>query len=495
MQVTETKTEGLSREFSVRIMAGDIAEKIDARLLEIGKEVTIPGFRPGKAPTSILRQRYGKAVMGEILESAIQDSSQQAIAERGLTPAMQPKITDFSEYADGKDLEYKMQVELMPDFEPTDFSKIELERIAVKVSDKEVDEALQRLAAQNRVAEPIAKPRKAKNGDVVVIDFVGRSDGEEFPGGAGKDFNLELGSNQFIPGFEEQLVGAKPGDNVDVKVTFPAEYNAPGLAGKDASFDVTVTEIREFQDAAVNDDMATNMGFENLSKLREAVQGNMEREYSAMSRTGLKRRLLDKLSDLHDFEVPGGMVDAEFDAIWKQLEEAREQGQLDEDDIDKNEDDLKTDYRAIAERRVRLGLLLNEVGRRNSVEVSAEEVNRAIMAEAQRYPGHQREVVEHYQNNPQARAEMQAPLFENKVVDFVLEMAKVKEKAGTMEDLLAAEQAEADAVESKRSGAKKAKPSKAAPKKAAASKSDDKKKADTKKAGTKKKAAPAKGEK
>ncbi|MCK4868784.1 MAG: trigger factor, partial [Alphaproteobacteria bacterium] len=330
---------------------------------------------------------------------------------------------------------------------------------------------------------------------VVVIDFVGRVDGEEFPGGAGKDFNLELGSNQFIPGFEEQLVGAKPGDNVDVNVTFPAEYNAPGLAGKDASFDVTVTEIREFQDAAVNDDMATNMGFEDLSKLREAVQGNMEREYSAMSRTSLKRRLLDKLSDLHDFEVPGGMVDAEFDAIWKQLEEAREQGQLDEDDIDKNEDDLKTDYRAIAERRVRLGLLLNEVGRRNSVEVSAEEVNRAIMAEAQRYPGQQREVVEHYKNNSQARAEMQAPLFENKVVDFVLEMAKVKEKAGTMEDLIAAEQAEADEVESKRSGAKKAKPSKAAPKKAAASKSDDKKKADTKKADTKKKAAPAKGEK
>jgi trigger factor len=232
------------------------------------------------------------------------------------------------------------------------------------------------------------------------------------------------------------------------------------------------------------------MGFENLSKLREAVQGNLEGEYAAMSRTSLKRRLLDKLSDLHDFEVPGGMVDAEFEAIWQQFEQAREQGQIDEDDVDKEEDELKSDYRAIAERRVRLGLLLNEVGRRNSIEVSAEEVNRAIMAEAQRYQGHQREVVEHYQNNPQARAELQAPLFENKVVDFVLEMAKVKEKGGTMEDLIAAEQTEADAT-AKKNGAKKAKSPKSGAKKAAASQSADTKK----KADAKKKAAPAKGKK
>ena len=478
MQVTETKNEGLSREFTVRILAGDIAEKVDARLVEVGKEVNIPGFRRGKVPTGILRQRYGKAVMGEILEAAVQDSSQQAIAERGLTPAMQPRITEFSEYEDGKDLEYKMQVELMPDFEPTDFSKIELEKITIKVADSEVDEALQRLAAQNRVAEPVAKPRKAKNGDVVVIDFVGRVDGVEFPGGAGKDFNLELGSGQFIPGFEDQLVGAKPGDNVDVKVTFPEDYNAPDLAGKEAGFEVTVREIREFKDAVVNEDMATNMGFENLSKLREAVQNNLEREYGAMSRTSLKRRLLDKLSDLHDFEVPAGMVDAEFESIWQQFEQAREQGQVDEDDADKSDDELKDDYRAIAERRVRLGLLLNEVGRRNNIEITAEEVNRAIMTEAQRYPGQQREVVEHYQKNPQARAELQAPLFENKVVDFVLEMTKVKEKSGTMEDLIASEQAEVDSKKKKKPAPKKAK---ASGKKSDESKSDDAAETDTKK--------------
>lgn len=479
MQVTETKNEGLSREFTVRILAGDIAEKVDARLVEVGKEVTIPGFRPGKVPAGILKQRYGKAVIGEVLEAAVQDSSSQAIAERGLTPAMQPKIIDFTEYEDGKDLEYKMQVELMPEFEPTDFSSIQLEKITVKVADKEVDEALQRLAAQNRVAEPVEKARKAKNGDVVVIDFVGSVDGVEFPGGAGKDFNLELGSNQFIPGYEEQLVGAKPGDKVDVKVTFPEDYNAPELAGKEASFDVTVTELREYKESAIGDDTATNMGFENLAKLREAVESNLEREYAAMSRTSLKRRLLDKLSELHDFEVPGGMVDAEFQAIWQQFEQAREQGQIDEDDVDKSDDELKVDYQAIAERRVRLGLLLNEVGRRNGVEISAEEVNRAIMTEAQRYRGQEREVVEHYQKNPQARAELQAPLFENKVVDFVLELAKITEKAGSMEDLIAAEQAEADTRDKK----------KAAPKKKAKP-ADTKKKADAEK-----KAAPAKAKK
>jgi len=484
MQVTETKNEGLSREFSVRVLADDIAVKIDARLAEIGRDITIPGFRPGKAPTGVLRQRYGKAVVGEILEAAIHDSSQQAIAERGLTPAMQPKITDFSEYEEGKDLEYKMQVELMPEFEPADFSKIELEKITVRISDKEVDEALERLAAQNRVAEPVAKPRKAKDGDVVVIDFVGRSDGAEFPGGAGKDFSLELGSGQFIPGFEDQLVGAKPGDKVDVKVTFPEGYGAPGLAGKDASFEVTVHEIREYRDAAVDDLMATNMGFENLSKLREAVQKNLEGEYAAMSRTSLKRRLLDRLSELHDFEVPGGMVDAEFEAIWQQFEQAREQGQIDEDDVGKKDDELKADYRAIAERRVRLGLLLNEVGRRNGIEVTPEEVNRAIMAEAQRYQGQQREVVEHYQNNPQARAQLQAPLFENKVVDFVLEMARVAEKTGTMEDLIASEQGEEE-PKAKKGAAKKAKPKKAATDKAGASKS----------AQAEKKASAAKGKK
>lgn len=454
MQVTETKNEGLTREFTVCVEAKDIAAKVDTRLGEIGKGMTLPGFRPGKAPLSVLQKRYGKAVMGEILEMAVNDTSTQTIAERGLTPAIQPRI-EITNYEDGADLEYKMQVELMPEFEPADFSKIEMERIVVKVSDKEVDEALERIAKENRRTEPVSGARPAKTGDTVVIDFVGRTGGTEFPGGAGKDFHLELGSGRFIPGFEDQLAGAKAGDKVTVKVSFPEDYSAAELAGKDAEFEVDVKEIREYVDSPVDDALATTMGLENLAALRDAVRGNLEREYAAMSRTTLKRRLLDSLAALHDFDVPAGMVDAEFDAIWKQLEQAREQGQIDEDDAGKADDELKAEYREIAVRRVRLGLLLSEVGRRNSVEVTQDEVNRALMAEAQRYPGQQQQVAERYRNNPQALAELRAPLFENKVTDFILELARVKERTGTIDDLLKIEQAQATKeTKDKKKGAK-----------------------------------------
>ncbi len=466
MQVTETKSDGLTREFTVRIEATDIAEKRDARLSEVGRDVTLPGFRPGKAPLAILQKRYGKAVMGEVLEAAVSDSSSQALAERGLRPAVQPRI-EITSFEDGADLEYTMQIELMPEFEPADFSKIKLERIAIEITDKEIDEALQRLATQNRRTEPLNEPRKAKIGDVAVIDFVGRVDGTEFPGGAGKAHPLELGSNQFLPGFEEQLTGASAGDHLVVKVSFPEDYKPDNLAGKPAEFDVDVTEIREFVESSVDDALATALGMENLAALRDAVRGNLEGEYSGMSRTALKRQLLDELSDLHDFEVPTGMLDAEFDAIWKQLEQAREQGQLDEDDIEKSAEVLKSEYRAIAERRVRLGLLLSEVGRRNNIEVTNEEVNQAIVGESQRFPGHQREVVEHYQNNPQALAELRAPLFENKVTDFVLELATVTERAGTVEDLIA--ERDDTAVKAKSSG-KPAKKKAAGPAKGAAGK-------------------------
>lgn len=459
MQITETKNEGLTREFVVRVEAKDIAEKVDSRLGEIGRDITLPGFRPGKAPLSLLQKRYGKAVMGEILESAVQDTSTQTIAERGLTPAIQPRI-EITSYEDGADLEYKMQIELMPEFEPADFSKIELERIVVKVTDKEVDEALERIARENRRTEPVSKARAAKAGDTAVMDFVGRTDGVEFPGGAGKDFHLELGSGRFIPGFEDQLIGAKPGDKKTVNVTFAEDYSSPDLAGKDAEFDVDIKELREYVDSPVNDALAATMGLENLAALRDAVRDNMEREYAAMSRTSLKRRLLDNLAELHAFDVPAGMVDAEFDAIWAQLEQAREQGQIDEDDAGKSDDELKTEYRQIAVRRVRLGLLLSEVGRRNNVEVTQDEVNRALMAEMQRYPGQQEQIAAHYKNNPQALAEIRAPLFENKVTDFILELARVKERSGTMDDLLVAEQAQAESTDKKKS-AKAAKPAKA----------------------------------
>jgi len=460
MQVTETRNEGLSREFTVRIEAKDIEEKVDRRLAEVGKGLNIPGFRPGKAPLSLLQKRYGKAVKGEILEAAVQDSSAQAIAERGLTPAMRPKI-EITSYEDGADLEYTMQVELLPEFEPADFSEIELERITIKVSDDEVDDALARIAKENRVAVPVAKSRKAKLGDVAVIDFVGRTEGTEFPGGAGKEVHLELGSGRFIPGFEEQIVGVQPGEQRTAKVTFPADYNVPDLAGKEAEFEITVRDLREYMDSSVDDTLATTLGFDDLSKMRAAVRENLEHEYGAMSRNGLKRRLLDRLAELHDFDVPAGMVDVEFEAIWQQFEQAREQGQIDEDDVGMSDDDLRSDYRAIAERRVRLGLLLSEIGRRNNIEVTQDEINRAIMAEAQRYPGRQREVVEYYQNHPEALAQIRAPLFENKVTDFVLEIAKVKERSGTMEDLLQAEREDSNGKKKPGGSAKAKKAAKA----------------------------------
>ncbi len=497
MQVTETRNEGLTREFSVRIGASDIAEKRDAKLSEIGRDVTLPGFRPGKAPLTLLMKRYGKAVMSEILEAAVNDSSSQAIAERGLRPAMQPRI-EITSFEDGADLEYSMQLELMPEIEPADFSKIKLERIVIEVSNNEVDEALDRIASQNRRTEPVAKPRKAATGDVVVINFVGRVDGGEFPGGAGKEHHLELGSGQFIPGFEEQLTGASAGDHVDVKVTFPDDYSESGMAGKSAEFDVDVTEIREYAESPIDDALGQAMGFDNLVKLREAVTGNLEREYSEMSRTALKRGLLDKLSELHEFEVPQGMLEAEFAAIWKQFEDAREKGQIDEDDVDRSDEELEKEYRAIAERRVRLGLLLSEVGRLNNIEVSQDEVNKAIMAQTQRYPGHQREVAEHFQNNPQAQAELRAPLFENKVTDFVLELADVTERRGAMEDLLQEPGAAADGGDKnggdkkKKAGGKSTKKAKpAAVKKPAAAK----KAASAKKAAAPGKKAAAKGKK
>ncbi len=481
MQVTETKNEGLTRELSVRIGANDIAEKRDARLSEIGNDVTLPGFRPGKAPLTMLQKRYGKAVMSEILDAAVSDSSAQAIAERGLRPALQPSI-EITSYEDGADLEYTMKIELMPEIEPTEFSEIELERLIVEVTDKEVDEALARIASQNRRSEPVQKSRKAVDGDVVVIDFVGRVDGGEFPGGAGKEHHLELGSGQFIPGFEEQMIGVSAGDHVLVKLTFPDDYSAANLAGKSAEFDVDVQEIREFVESPVDDELGVTMGFENLAKLREAVVGNLEREYSEMSRGALKRSLLDKLSELHEFEVPPGMLNAEFDAIWKQFEDAREKGKIDEDDVGRSDEELKKDYRAIAERRVRLGLLLSEVGRRNNIDVSQEEVNKAILAQTQRYPGHQREVAEHFQNNPQAQAELRAPLFENKVTDFILELATMTERHGTMDELFGSPEAVTggDTKKKAKSGGKTAKKVKkpaaaktkpAAPKKKAAAKS------------------------
>lgn len=434
MQITETNAEGLKREFTVTVASNDIEKKMQDRLTEIGRTIRLPGFRPGKVPMPVLRKRYGASVMGEVLEKAVSDSSAQAMRDHNLRPALQPKIEIVS-FKEGADLEYKMAVELLPEIKPIDFAEIQLERLRPEIPEDEIDKAVQRIAEPNRKSEPVDRP--AATGDVVVIDFVGKVDGKEFPGGSAQGHSLELGSSRFIPGFEDQLIGAKAGEHRVVKVTFPAEYGSEELAGKEAEFTVDVKEVREKQPIAIDDDMAKEMGFDALEGLRKAVREQLERDYGGLARQRLKRALLDQLAAKHDFPVPPGMVDLEFDTIWKQFQEAREQNKdaVDED-VGKSDDELKTEYRAIAERRVRLGLLLSEVGRANAITVNQDEVNRALGEEARRHRGYEKQVVEFYRNNPEALANLRAPIFEDKVVDFITEMATVADKTVSIADLL-----------------------------------------------------------
>ena len=473
MQLTETKSEGLSREYTVKILAEDLEGKMQSRLEELGRTVNLPGFRPGKAPMPLLKQRFGQAVLGEVLQSAVSDSTAQAIADQNLRPAMQPKI-EVKEYDEGKDLEYTMSVELMPEFEPIDFSKLSLERITVKVGDEEVEKALSQMAAENKRPEPLKKARKSQSGDVLVIDYKGEIDGTEFAGGTAQDYYLELGGGRFIPGFEDQLIGVNAGDQVTVKVTFPAEYGSTDLSGKDAEFSVDVKEIRELAEIDVDDAFAESLGLPDLKSLSDAIRTRLEQDYSSFSRNRLKRKLLDELNDAHDFEIPPGMVDAEFDAIWQQLEDARKRENLDADDMDKTDDELREEYCGIAERRVRLGVLLSEVGRLNNIEVTQEEVNRAIVQEAQRAREKQREVMEYLQNNAEAQAQLRAPLFEDKVIDFILEMASITDRNSTVAELMRDpdEEAEKPAPAKAKTASKRKKP---ATKKSSAKKKSSKK--------------------
>lgn len=471
MQISELKNEGLSREYSVTIPAADIDQRVDARLQEVGATVRIPGFRPGKVPLNMLRQRFSKSVLGEVLESAVNETSQEVLRENDLRPAMQPKI-EIESFEEGKDLVFKVGVECMPEIEEADYSKIKLTRLKAKVEDKEVDDALERIAKDFRKTEPVAKARKAKAGDVTVIDFKGSIDGEVFEGGAGEGHHLELGSNRFIPGFEDQIVGTKPGDSLDVKVTFPEDYHANDLAGKEAVFAVDVKELREYVDQEVNDEFAESLGLENLDALKQQVRERLEQDYGQVSRSRMKRDLLDALHEAHDFEVPAGMVDQEFDQIWQQFEQAKEAGQLDEEETSKDEEELKTEYRDIAKRRVMLGLLLSEVGSKNNIQVSQDDINRAMVQEAQKYPGQETQVLQFYQKNPQALANLQAPIFEDKVVDFLLEMVKIDDKDVSVEDLMK-DPDEEEAAPKKKASSKKASSKKASAKKAKAKKSDD----------------------
>ena len=436
MQVTETAAEGLRREFKIVIPAKDFQSEVERRLAEIGRSARLPGFRPGKVPLPVLKKRYGKSIMGEILERKVSDSSTQVMSDRGIRPAGQPKIEIVS-FDDGKDLEYTMAVEQIPEIKPMDFAQLSLERLKVEVPDSEVEETLERLAQRQRKTKVVEEARGAAKGDIMVVDFVGRIDGTEFAGGSATGFHIELGADSLIPGFADQLVGAKAGEHRDVNVTFPEDYAGKEVAGKAAVFAVEVKELREPIPAAVDDELAKSIGLENLEALRKDVRRQVENDYAGVARSRLKRQLLDKLSDQHDFTVPAGLVDAEFEGIWQQVESDKAQGRLDADDEGKSDDQLKAEYRAIAERRVKLGLLLSEVGRINNIQIANEELSRAVMNEARRYPGQERKVVEYYQKSPQALAQLRAPIYEDKVVDFIVELAKVTERPITPAELSA----------------------------------------------------------
>jgi trigger factor len=423
----------------VTIPASELDAKVTKRLEEMKPRVNLKGFRPGKAPVSFLKKQFGKSVMGEVVEQAVNEGSQKAISDNQLKPALQPRIEpvgDVGDVVNGKaDLQFTVTVDLMPEFQTADVAKLKVERITAEVSDADLDEALQTLAKQSRgyVARP--EGEAAQKDDIATIDFVGSVDGVEFPGGKGEDFNLTLGSGQFIPGFEEQLIGAKAAEQRDVKVTFPADYHAADLAGKEAVFAVTVKEIKAPEDAKIDDELAKKMGLEDLATLKDRVRDQVKADFNAASRLHLKRRILDALDTAHDFPLPPAMVEAEFASIWAQVEaELKREGKTAADE-GKTEDELKAEYRAIAERRVRLGLVLGKLGEQNGITISGDEVNRAVMARARQFPGQEQQVFQYYASNPQAQAEIRAPLFEDKVVDFIAELAEVTPKTVDRETL------------------------------------------------------------
>jgi len=442
MQVTELPADGLKRAFQILVPAASLAARRDKRLAEIGAELRIPGFRPGKVPASVVKQRYGQAVIGEVLEQSVDEATRALISERGLRPAMQPKV-ELVNYSDGTDLEVRVDLELLPEIPLPDFAAIRLDRDKAVPGDAEVAAFLENFRGRMASMED-AEPRAAVAGDVLVCDFVGRlrqEDGtlaEPFQGGTANDMPIEVGGEGFIPGFTEQMEGLAPGESREISVSFPAEYGSAELAGRAAVFAITAKALKLKRLPEVDDAFATQLGLPDVVALRAKVAENLQREYDAVARQKVKRALLDQLAEEAVFGVPDGMVEGEFTQIWQRVEADMKEGKLDADDAGKDEATLKADYRAIAERRIRLGLLLSEIGRTNNIQVSDEELSAAMRAEAGRYPGQEKQVLEFFRKNPQAVDSLRAPIFEEKVVDFVLELAQVTEIARTPAELQAA---------------------------------------------------------
>ena len=441
MQIVEKSGEGLSRVYGVTVPVQDLADRLEARIAEVTPKMNIKGFRPGKVPAAHVRRLYGKALMSEVVQATLNESTQKVLTDNNLRPAGEPELKpegDFEAVMDGKaDLAYELSIDLMPEFEPVDASTLSLSKPVYVPTAKEIDEAVADLAKQNRTYEAkTGKTVKAKDGDQLVIDFIGRVDGEAFEGGTATDVELVLGSGQFIPGFEEQLVGAKPDSDLTVKVTFPEAYQAANLAGKAAEFETKVKEVRGPVDSPADDAFAERLGIENLEKLKELVKGNLEEQYAGASRFKLKRALLDQLDTKHDFPLPPKMVEAEFASIWSQVQQDKTNGSLPADDAEKTDEQLEAEYRKIAERRVRLGLVLAEVGRAENVQVTDQELAEAMRQEAMRYGPQAQQIFDLFRQNPNAQAQLRAPIFEDKVVDLIVSKAKVEDEKVSKEELL-----------------------------------------------------------
>ncbi|HWA21671.1 MAG TPA: trigger factor [Caulobacterales bacterium] len=436
-----TTSEGLTRVFHIKIPAADLQRQLDAKIAEVGPKIQIKGFRPGKVPPAHIRKVYGQEIFKDIINEEIQKTTQEAIKTadvRILTEPHHHLESDIEKVREGKaDLAFFFHVDVMPDFEPIDAASISLERLTTPVSDAQVEEALAELAKQNRPLEETDAP--AGEGDALTIDFLGKIDGVPFEGGAAENAPLMLGSNQFIPGFEEQLFGAKTGDERVLNVTFPENYGAENLAGKAAAFEVKVKSVRTPKEAPIDDAFAERFGMKSLGEVKDALRKRLESEHAAQSRAKLKRGLFDILDKKHAFDLPKSMVEGEFRGIWEQIQADKAAGRLDPEDEGKTDEALEKEYRTIAERRVRLGLVLAEIGRRNNVQVPEDEVAAEIGRQARQFPGQERQVVEFYQKNPQAMAQIRAPIYEERVVDFILELAKTTSKEVAREELFAEE--------------------------------------------------------
>ena len=492
MKIKELKSDGLSHELEITIPANDIDARMDTKLQEVGKTVRIPGFRPGKVPLKMLKDRYGKAILGEVLEALVNETSGKAMQDKDLKPAMQPKIEVTSkDFGEGNDLTYTLAVDVLPSFDLADFKKAKLTKPVAKATDQEIDDALERIAANNTATKKIETDRKTKDGDTVLIDFHGRTadDNKEHEGMHAHGHKLKIGSGQFIPGFEEQLIGQKAGEKVEVKVSFPENYQATELAGREAIFDVDIQEIHEDTEAKVDDDFAKQLGLDDVAALKKAVAEQLEKEYETQSRLAVKKDLLDFLDDAHDFEIPKGMLDMEYDNVIQQIEHERKTQGNDEEISDAE----KKEFKEISERRVRLGLILAEVGNSNNITVADPELQQAVIREAQKFPGQEKEVFDYYSKNPQALESLRAPLFEDKVVDYILELADVTEKEISADELANILEEEEEKPKKKASAKKSTAKKEDGEKKPAAKKKEDgegeKKKPAAKKAPAKKKTA------